>query len=101
MLGAQKRKAGMWAKGVPPRLITSAHSVVEGKGYNRVVDTATGKAEIVEHQETFETCDQVCAGEGESASCFVYVPFKRRYKDPPPCISDPKVPPRPPREAGR
>jgi len=94
---AQKRKAGIWLKGVPPLLISSAHSVLEGKGYNRVVDTRTGKASVVEHEEAFETCDQVCTGTGPDASCLLFVPFKRRYTDPPPCVTDPKVLPRPPR----
>jgi endonuclease YncB( thermonuclease family) len=94
---AQKKRAGMWKKGVPPRLITSVHSVLEGKGYNRIVDTKTGRAEAVEHDEAFETCDQVCTGDGKDASCLLFVPFKRRYSDPPPCLTDPRIKPRPPR----
>ncbi len=94
---AQKRKLGMWRKGVPPRLITSAHSVLEGKGYNRVVDTRTGKAEAVDHAEAYETCEKVCVGQGKDASCLVFVPFKRRYEDVPACLTDPKIQPLPPR----
>lgn len=94
---AQKAKAGMWRKGVPPLLITSAHSVLEGKGYNRIVDTKTGEATAVGHGEAFETCDQVCTGAGGDASCLLYVPFKRRYAAPPPCLTDRRLAPRPPR----
>ncbi|MGC4122474.1 MAG: thermonuclease family protein [Myxococcales bacterium] len=94
---AQKKKAGMWKKGVPPRLISSAHSVLEGKGYNRIVDTKTGQATAEEHAEAFETCDQICTSEGRDASCLMFVPFKRRYTDPPACLTDPRLAPRPPR----
>lgn len=93
---AQRRKAGMWRKGVPSRVVSGAHSETEGEGYDRVVDTATGVAEARAHERTYETCDEVCVGEGAEAACYVYVPFKRRYRDPPPCLTDPKVKPRPP-----
>ncbi|MFN7133455.1 MAG: thermonuclease family protein [Myxococcales bacterium] len=88
---AQKKKAGMWAKGVPPRIITSVHSIVEGedKGYNRVVDTRTGKSEEMRHEEAYGTCQQVCVGEGDGRSCMVYVPFRQRYgPEQPPCLTE-------------
>jgi endonuclease YncB( thermonuclease family) len=95
---AQRRGAGMWNKGVPSRLISGAHSALEfdgGKGYDRIVDTATGKAEAVPHSRAYETCEDVCVGEGKDESCLVYVPFKRRYHEPPPCLTNPRIEPRP------
>lgn len=77
---AQKAKAGMWAKGAPALLITSAHSKADGKGYNRVLDMATGRAEEVLHSQNYATCQEVCVGAGRQASCLTYVPFENRYK---------------------
>ncbi len=82
-LEAQKKKKGMWAKGVPARILTSLHSSAEGpeKSYNRVVDTRTGKTDEVRHQENYETCQTVCHGEAADQSCMMYVPFTKRYRE--------------------
>jgi micrococcal nuclease len=96
---AQRQAAGMWRMGVPPRIVTGAHSSLEGAGYDRVVDTRSGAAEAVAHQRVYETCEEVCVGLGKDEACFVYVPFKRRYREPPPCLTNPRVSPRPPQKA--
>lgn len=88
---AQRAGAGMWAKGVPPVIVASAHSADErGLGrrgaYDRLVDTRTGVAGARPHARTYAACEQVCAGEGASRACFVYVPYERRFRDRPPCL---------------
>jgi endonuclease YncB( thermonuclease family) len=88
---AQAARAGLWAGGVPPELISSLHSAGEkglgAKGpYDRVVDTRTGVARPRPHRRTYATCEEVCLGEGAHRSCMVYVPFERRYKDRPACL---------------
>ncbi len=86
---AQKRRVGMWEKGVPDEIITSLHSADEGeekaKTYNRVVDTKTGKSREASHKAIYEVCEEVCLG-GDSGSCMTYVPFSNRYKNKPPCL---------------
>ncbi|HEU4385331.1 MAG TPA: thermonuclease family protein, partial [Anaeromyxobacteraceae bacterium] len=61
---AQQRGAGMWEKGVPPRLPSSLHSAdepdLEGGAYDRIVDTRTGTAEVSPHQRTYRVCQEVC-----------------------------------------
>lgn len=93
-------KKGIWAKGVPDRVITSLHTAGEEAGkpaYNRLADPQTGKAEQVFHSDTYAECQQVCM----NGSCMVYVPFKRRYgRDRAPCLSWGKGA-RPPVEAGK
>ncbi len=82
---AMKRKWGMWAKGVPDRLLTSLHSADEkedGTAYNRSVDLATGLSSVREHTTVYEVCEEVCEG----GSCMTYVPFKKRYKGKPDCL---------------
>lgn len=84
--GAQQAAKGMWKKGVPPVVVTSLHSVDEGRGYNRVVDTRTGVATVRNHEERYELCQEVCEGPEGQTSCMVYVPFERRYKNKPDCL---------------
>jgi micrococcal nuclease len=79
-------KKGMWQKGVPEELISSVHSASEGRAYNRVVDTRTGHAQTRPHNATYQVCQEVCTGAGPNASCMIYVPFERRYKDRPECL---------------
>lgn len=91
---AQRTRAGLWAGGVPPELLTSLHSVGErgarGPGaYDRVVDTRTGQTRRREHRETYRPCQEVCLGQGEALSCLTYVPFERRYRDRPACLGPP------------
>lgn len=88
---AQRRGAGIWAKGVPAVIVASAHSADEqGRGrrggYDRVVDVRTGVARAVPHARRYAVCEEVCAGEGEGRSCFLYVPPARRYRDRPECL---------------
>lgn len=83
---AQRASRGMWKKGVPAQLVTSLHSAAEGRGYNRTVDTATGIAAVREHQETYQTCQEVCEGPAENPSCMRYVPYESRYKNKPDCL---------------
>lgn len=93
---AQRKKKGMWKKGVPAGVITSLHSITERGGaraYNRIVDTRSGAALPREHGETYTTCQWVCEGEGKAASCMLYVPFENRYRNKPECLPDaPKAP---------
>jgi endonuclease YncB( thermonuclease family) len=85
---AREKKAGMWAKGAPRYVVSSVHSAdeSEGKGYMRVVDTATGLAEQRPHQQVFQSCQEVCIGEAAESSCLVYVPFDNRYRNKPACL---------------
>lgn len=89
---AQKRKVGIWAKGVAKGIVTSLHSVGEDKeegdteAYNRVVDTRTGEARIRKHQDTYATCQKVCETTDGDEACMIYVPFKRRYGGKPDCL---------------
>ncbi|HET9551360.1 MAG TPA: thermonuclease family protein [Anaeromyxobacteraceae bacterium] len=94
---AQARRAGLWAGGVPPEIVTSLHSAGERGAtgrtpYDRLVDTRTGAARTRPHAEAYATCQEVCAGTGAGASCLVYVPFERRYRNRPPCLG-PRTPP--------
>jgi endonuclease YncB( thermonuclease family) len=88
---AQARGAGMWARGVPPLLPSSLHSSGEpglpGEPYDRLVDTRTGHTEVRRHRRGYEVCEEVCYGEGREAACMTYVPFERRYRDRPACLS--------------
>ena len=90
---AQKARRGIWAKGIPPVVVTSVHSADEkdGKdgGYNRVVDTQTGQSTVREHNTNYEACQEVCEGPAETPSCMVYVPYEKRYRDRPPCLVGP------------
>lgn len=89
---AQKRKAGMWAKGIAKGIVTSLHSVGEDgeegdtEAYNRVVDTRTGEARKRKHHDTYATCQKVCEQTDGDEACMVYVPFKRRYGGKPDCL---------------
>jgi micrococcal nuclease len=76
---AQKAGRGMWRGGVPDGIVTSLHSASERTAYNRVADTRTGHAAKVPHQQRYELCQEVCVGEGEAASCMIYVPYEQRY----------------------
>jgi endonuclease YncB( thermonuclease family) len=88
---AQARRVGLWAKGVPPAIPTSLHSLGErGLGprdpYDRVVDTATGIAEVRTHRRTYAPCEEVCVGEGALRACLAYVPYDRRFRNRPSCL---------------
>ncbi len=70
---------GMWAKGAPSVLVTSLHSQDESDkpAYNRVCSTSTGMCEAREHDDDYETCQEVCVEDG----CLLYVPYQVRYGD--------------------
>ncbi len=58
-------RRGMWAKGVPPFILTSTHSASEewGKGkkpYNRLVSTADGLSMKWYHNNVYKPCENVC-----------------------------------------
>lgn len=84
---AQDAGKGMWLKGLPPQIVTSLHSVDEGRGYNRIVDSARGTSKVRAHEERYETCQEVCEGPDGSQSCMLYVPYERRYKNQPECLA--------------
>jgi micrococcal nuclease len=84
-----------WAGGIPPWIVTSLHAAgekgLDGKPpYDRLVDTRTGRTRLRQHGSSYRTCQEVCVGEGPSLSCMVYVPFERRYRDRPACLTGPK-----------
>ncbi len=88
---AQSSRLGMWKEGVPKFIITSLHSVLEGKQkaqrktYNRKIDTADGHSEQEAHEKAYATCEKVCLEQDNS--CMVYVPFEIRYgKKRPECL---------------
>ena len=86
---AQRRRTGIWAKGVPRGIVTNVHSAAENSGgsaYNRVVDTRTGIARSRPHSVAYATCEAVCEETDGDRACMVYVPFERRYRHKPRCL---------------
>lgn len=88
---AQEARAGMWARGAPPLVPTSVHSADEaGLGrqgaYVRVVDTATGAAEVRPHARVYAPCEEFCLGDGADRACLTYVPYERWYRNRPACL---------------
>jgi len=85
---AQKAKMGMWKKGIPKAVLTSVHSGNERSSktwtpYNRIVDTQTGVTRVIEHEEDYRVCEEVCVED----ACMVYVPYRQRYgKKRPDCL---------------
>jgi len=82
---ARRARRGIWKKGVPGLLVTSLHSVDEGSGYNRRVDTDSGESTVRNHSDMYKVCEEVCEG-GAGGSCMVYVPYARRYRNTPDCL---------------
>jgi micrococcal nuclease len=82
-LKAQQELKGMWKHGVPKSIVTSVHSADEARHekdwrpYNRVASTLTGLTRKVEHDNTYAECEEICI----EGSCFIYVPWDRRYGD--------------------
>jgi len=60
-------RRGLWARGVPPLLLTSVHSTSErlgrGPSYHRLVSTSDGTAWSWRHRERLRPCDRVCVPE--------------------------------------
>jgi endonuclease YncB( thermonuclease family) len=87
---AQAGRAGMWAGGVPPEIPSSLHAAGEpglaGPAYDRLVDTASGRARTRTHATAYRTCQEVCVGQGARRACMTYVPFERRYRRRPDCL---------------
>lgn len=76
---AMAEKRGLWAKGVPPFLVTSIHSADEGYGgqtYNRLISTVDGHTEQWQHNDIYAVCQEVCHSSG---ACMRHVPFTQRY----------------------
>ena len=76
---AQAEKRGMWAKGIPPFVLTSLHSADEGAGaetYNRLISTEDGHTEKWKHQDLYKDCEWICHPTG---ACMLYVGFQHRY----------------------
>lgn len=92
---AQRKKVGIWAKGVPKLIITSLHSVDErwddpSEGpYNRVVDTRTGESRKSMHTDQYAVCQEVCMGPKAAEACMTYVPFANRYRNKAECLKAP------------
>lgn len=90
---AQRAGRGIWEKGVPKGLITALHSFSENTdsryetSSNRILDTHTGEAPLRKHKDTYEVCQEVCLTTEGDWSCMVYVPYERRYKNRPPCLT--------------
>jgi endonuclease YncB( thermonuclease family) len=57
-------RRGMWAKGVPPMIMTSLHSANERydntNNYNRLVSALDGSSLKWYHQNVFDECETVC-----------------------------------------
>jgi micrococcal nuclease len=89
---AQRRRAGMWAWGVPREIVASVHSADEpgaaAGAYDRIVDVESGAARPRAHARRYATCEEVCAGGEGEPSCMRYVPFERRYRHRPPCLRE-------------
>ena len=60
-------RRGMWAHGVPEFVMTSVHSYDEDRDrslhYNRRISTLDGHTESMEHSDTYDLCQWVCAPE--------------------------------------
>ena len=81
---AMRNAAGMWEKGIPEYILTSAHSSDEpdlkGSAYNRFVSTQDGHSEIVKHRSIYKECTRVHGPLARiDASTLIYVPFENRY----------------------
>jgi GNAT superfamily N-acetyltransferase len=93
---AQEKGVGMWAKGVPSMIFTSLHSAAEdyakekGFAYNRMVSSKTGASTLMEHDDEYGTCEEICSGTKEDLVCMTYVPFEIRYRGKPDCLRVPK-----------
>jgi endonuclease YncB( thermonuclease family) len=74
---ARAQALGMWAHGVPEQVLTSVTSTADGysRTFDRYVDPVTGQAERAFHDESYETCAEVC----RYGSCMLYIPQDRRF----------------------
>ena len=75
---AQRKRRGIWKKGVPRYIVTSVHSKWPGRRrrvYNRLISTRTGATKRMFHRRTYRTCRWICAG----GSCMLFVPYRERY----------------------
>ena len=73
---AQKKRRGIWARGVPRYIVTSLHSARDGrKTYNRLIHTGTGASKKMWHKRRHKVCSWICGG----GSCMRWVPYRIRY----------------------
>lgn len=78
-------KTGMWKKGAPDFILTSAHSPAEkelqGKAYDRFVSVLDGHSIVRNHANAYQTCEIVkySPDDTQTASSIVYIPFDKRY----------------------
>ncbi len=67
---AVRNKRGMWAHGVPAYVMTSIHSITEGRAkngkvYDRLVSSWDGHSASRRHAEAYAECQNVCSMERE------------------------------------
>jgi endonuclease YncB( thermonuclease family) len=73
---AQRKRLGMWKKGVPEYIVTSVHSAGGRRpAYIRMISTKDGSSKMINHSRRYRACEWVCKG----GSCMMYIPFKQRY----------------------
>lgn len=74
---AQAAGRGIWAEGVPDAVVTSVSSTADGfdRTFDRVVDSTSGYADRVFHEENHQPCDEIC----HEGSCMLYLPYERRF----------------------
>ncbi len=74
---ARDQQRGMWAHGVPEQVLTSVTSTADGyrRTFDRYVDPVSGQAERAFHDESYDTCEEVC----RYGSCMIYIPQDRRF----------------------
>lgn len=81
---AIKARRGIWAHGVPKRVMTSLHSASEGysKGpYNRLIASSDGHSEKWEHTDNYGECQTVCepASDVDAAKVTAYIAELRAH----------------------
>ena len=73
---AQKKKRGIWAKGVPRYIVTSLHTAKYGRqAYNRLIHSKTGASKKIWHRHRYRICRWISQG----GSSMLWVPYRARY----------------------
>ena len=83
---AREDGRGIWAKGTPETLITSANADEGGSVFMRVVSCRTGETRAEHQRDDVQICQEICHGPAISGSCMVFVPYDRRYENRPECL---------------
>ena len=86
---ARIERRGMWAKGRPEHVVTSAGADDDGQVFLRTVSTRTGKTLIRHQRADVAPCEEVCQLPMLTGSCLMFVPYRIRYKEPWSC---PEIP---------